>query len=658
MTAADRLSAILARLEGLGCRPRGRNGSWSACCPAHEDKRPSLSLREAEDGRVLIYCHAGCRPVDILDKLGLTWADMFPPRERRNGHERLQRGSRGPAAAEKGPSGWPDEEAAFAWLRRKTGISKVEAVGLGVRYQDGALVLTWPGVAARMVRRGPSEHWLWEAEEHEGRRPDLWPLPIFPPRTVWLTEGASDCLALRAAGLPAYASVKGASRDLRRAFAALRQAGVEEVVLAFDIDTAGRDGAEKAVKAAAEAGLKVRWLELPGALALAGGKDVCDLLATLGGSPKRLREVAEGLAREAPVPGEGGPFGFVPTIYRAVGTKREARAAELQARAKEDGAGLALPSLPLLGQGGVILKGLSHLLSGYPKAGKTELLARAVTEWQSESILWLTEEPESIWEARLGRLPESYSHVTLYFALGCRREELLERIAGGDEGVVILDTSKLLGLEDTNDAAEVTRVLTPFIATCRERGKTLVLVHHERKGGGQHGEGISGSHAFLGLVDVALELLRDDKSPNRRLLRGYGRVVPIRELAYEMGEDGTLVALGDPTALALLAVQERARALLTEEWQTLGDIMAAMGDPRPSDEQVRRALNALVEGGLAERDPPPGVKGNRAHRWRLPSRFVPTAQSLIGTERNGGQPEVGGGDGADLVFEPEEDAAA
>ncbi|MCS7276629.1 MAG: AAA family ATPase [Dehalococcoidia bacterium] len=591
----------------------------------------------------------------MLERLGLGWADLFPPRERRNGHQHPEKGGRGPAAAEKGPSGWPDEDAAFGWLHRKCGVPRVMATGLGVRFQDGALCLTWPAIAARMVRRGPGERWLWEAEEHEGRRPDLWPLPIFPPRTIWLTEGATDTLALRAAGLPAYASVKGASRDLRRAFRALREAGVDEVVLAFDIDTAGRDGAEKAEKAAAEAGLRMRRLELPQALALAGGKDICDLLATLGGSPKRLREVAEGLAREAPVPDEGGPFGFVPTIYRAVGTKREARAAELQARAKEGGASVALPSLPLLGQGGVILKGLSHLLSGYPKAGKTELLARAVAEWQGETVLWLTEEPESIWEARLARLPESYSHVTLYFALGCRREELLERIAGGDETVVILDTSKLLGLEDTNDAAEVTRVLTPLIATCRERGKTLVLVHHERKGGGQHGEGISGSHAFLGLVDVALELLRDDKSPNRRLLRGYGRVVPIRELAYEMGEDGSLLALGDPTALALLAVQERARALLTEEWQTLGDIMAAMGDPKPSDEQVRRALNALVEGGLAERDPPPGVKGNRAHRWRLRFGFVPTAQSLIGTKPNDGRPGAGE---ADVVFEPEEGAAA
>ena len=34
-------------------------GSYTACCPAHDDKTPSLSITEISDG-VLIHCHAGC----------------------------------------------------------------------------------------------------------------------------------------------------------------------------------------------------------------------------------------------------------------------------------------------------------------------------------------------------------------------------------------------------------------------------------------------------------------------------------------------------------------------------------------------------------------------------------------------------------------------
>ncbi len=42
----------------LGGRWRGRYGT--ARCPAHNDKNPSLSIRDGEDGRLLLFCHAGC----------------------------------------------------------------------------------------------------------------------------------------------------------------------------------------------------------------------------------------------------------------------------------------------------------------------------------------------------------------------------------------------------------------------------------------------------------------------------------------------------------------------------------------------------------------------------------------------------------------------
>ena len=31
---------------------------WSARCPAHDDRRPSLSVSEGDDGRALVRCHA------------------------------------------------------------------------------------------------------------------------------------------------------------------------------------------------------------------------------------------------------------------------------------------------------------------------------------------------------------------------------------------------------------------------------------------------------------------------------------------------------------------------------------------------------------------------------------------------------------------------
>ena len=53
---------------------------WHARCPAHDDKGPSLSIRETDDGRVLVHCFAGCSVHEIVQAAGLELSDLFPPR--------------------------------------------------------------------------------------------------------------------------------------------------------------------------------------------------------------------------------------------------------------------------------------------------------------------------------------------------------------------------------------------------------------------------------------------------------------------------------------------------------------------------------------------------------------------------------------------------
>ncbi len=72
---------LLARLERV--RKSGER-SWSARCPAHADKGPSLSVTD-RDGTILIHCFAGCTPAEIVAAAGLKLADLFPPRDK---HER------------------------------------------------------------------------------------------------------------------------------------------------------------------------------------------------------------------------------------------------------------------------------------------------------------------------------------------------------------------------------------------------------------------------------------------------------------------------------------------------------------------------------------------------------------------------------------------
>jgi hypothetical protein len=49
---------------------------WLACCPAHDDGSPSLSIRERDDGTVLWHCFAGCSGSDVLAATGLSVAEL------------------------------------------------------------------------------------------------------------------------------------------------------------------------------------------------------------------------------------------------------------------------------------------------------------------------------------------------------------------------------------------------------------------------------------------------------------------------------------------------------------------------------------------------------------------------------------------------------
>jgi hypothetical protein len=52
---------------GLGGKWTGRSGM--ACCPAHGDQTPSLSIGQTRDGRPLVHCFTGCRGIDVIAAL-------------------------------------------------------------------------------------------------------------------------------------------------------------------------------------------------------------------------------------------------------------------------------------------------------------------------------------------------------------------------------------------------------------------------------------------------------------------------------------------------------------------------------------------------------------------------------------------------------------
>jgi hypothetical protein len=76
---------ILPRLEKV--RSTGKE-TWIACCPAHEDKSPSMTIRETDE-RLLLHCFAGCDIGAILGAAGMEASDLFA--DSRESHNPLSR---------------------------------------------------------------------------------------------------------------------------------------------------------------------------------------------------------------------------------------------------------------------------------------------------------------------------------------------------------------------------------------------------------------------------------------------------------------------------------------------------------------------------------------------------------------------------------------
>jgi len=71
----NRIESILSLLENV---KSAGDGKYTAACPAHEDRSPSLSISSGDDGRVLLHCFAGCTNETIVKAWGKTMSDLMP----------------------------------------------------------------------------------------------------------------------------------------------------------------------------------------------------------------------------------------------------------------------------------------------------------------------------------------------------------------------------------------------------------------------------------------------------------------------------------------------------------------------------------------------------------------------------------------------------
>lgn len=282
-------------------KPSG-NG-WIACCPAHEDRSPSLSITEGDDGRALIKCHAKCTTAAICAALGMSMSDLFADsRGKKSGKSQSQS-----APMPKGERFATLKSAVAKWEGRLGPVSHQweyhnangEIVGAVLRWNlpDGEKEI-------RPVSRYGA---LWVACGMPDPRP-LYRLTDLPNATrVYVCEGEKATDAIRALGLVATTSPHGAQSPRKADWTPL--AG-KEIIILPDHDSAGADYAGKvaSILARLTPAPVVKLVELPD---LPEGGDAVEFAAArAAASADDLRRTVEDLADAAevwaPSPSTGG----------------------------------------------------------------------------------------------------------------------------------------------------------------------------------------------------------------------------------------------------------------------------------------------------------------------------------------------------------------
>ena len=268
--------------KGLGGRKAGRG--WTARCPAHDDRTPSLSIRDA-DGKVLVCCHAGCeqeRVISALSGRGL-WDESGPrslsrtarriPVERNPDQDDVRRSE---AALAIWQSTKPAQGTPVTAYLASRGIDKAPPDTLrfhvGLKHRSGGI---WPTMVA-LVTKGVDGtpvaiHRTYMARDGAGKAP-IEPQKMMlgpcrggavrlaePGDMLMVGEGIETCLAaMQASGHPAWAALSTSglrSLDL--------PTNVRDVIVLADGDEAGEAAAQASAQRWKHEGRHVRIARPP-----------------------------------------------------------------------------------------------------------------------------------------------------------------------------------------------------------------------------------------------------------------------------------------------------------------------------------------------------------------------------------------------------------
>jgi hypothetical protein len=606
------------------------------CCPAHDDRHPSLTVSLGRGGRILLKCHAGCSVENIVAAWGLALRDLMPE------SDGDLRGSSQKRPTVVQTTRYPIRDVA----------GNEVAVHIREDLSDGSKRFRWerdekPGLAGLAVADLP----LYKAEKVNGWSPGI---PII------LVEGekAADALAVR--GFHALATVTGASGT--PSVEPLAVLHGRDVIVWPDNDAIGRKHMTRIAQMLHGKAARVRML----GWGKADGDDAVDFF-TKGGTKEGLRELGRGTAD------------WTPTAAAEV--EDETRPGAITVRLSD----VKAEAVTWLWNGRIPLGKLT-ILDGDPDLGKSTLLldlAARVTRGgpmpgdgatisEARNVVILSAEDGASDTIRprfdeAGGDPERVHLLTAirradgtkdFFSLSDDIDALEEMMVKFDAALVIIDPfTAYVGKANTWKDQEIRRVLARLADAAGRTGAAIVLLRHLNKTRSDNAlyRG-GGSVGIIGAARSGLLAAKDPDAPEeKRLLATYKHnlcpqppTLAYRLVAGKQRPDvGTIEWLGTDSRMAQEILADGAdgpegRGAIAEATEFLEQ---ELGDgPRCSSEvDIAARANGISDRTLARAKKRTGVKAERegfgkGGRWmlRLPHDDQRVPNSSKGANKNDG----------------------
>jgi Fe2+ or Zn2+ uptake regulation protein len=296
------------------------------------------------------------------------------------------------------------------------------------------------------------------------------------------------------------------------------------------------------------------------------------------------------------------------------------------------------------------------LFTGPPKAGKTTYLLRLTKslaegtsflgrEVEQTDVLYLTEQRLSSFKSEYVFECDLEDSQHLHYAsegvtIDVDLEELMKRavVAAHKTGAELLVMDTFLsfsGLEDEeeNSSGAVKTALQKVRSYCSKIGLTVIIAHHDRKGGGSIIEASRGSSVFSAEPDLIFSLQNDRGQDNARQLESKGRFSEVPEkqrIALQNGRYRTLgssaAGLGNTTQAVLDALPGSKEEALTRT--EIVDALEEMGI-ETSKSTVRRKLEFLRDSKDSVRQFEGDGKGNPLLHYRdVEAAFTPHGEEV------------------------------